>query len=188
LVRKSFLNTPSRRSHIRTINQPSENAGAAQSAPLRHTFFLTPRVSALTSADARGARHVNQLMQTNTITENLVEAEWHGLKKENRLRALTWMLVNEIVDDDGEEDDPFGGGFTSEATLRARIQHILNYFAHLIVEQYGVEGEVMKIAEPFPNSDDPRVVKLRAAMIEMLKDPQAWDATRSWVMKQCQQR
>jgi hypothetical protein len=122
------------------------------------------------------------------ITENLVEAEWHGLKKENRLRALTWMLVNEIVDDDGEEDDPFGGGFTSEATLRARIQHILNYFAHLIVEQYGVEGEVMKIAEPFPNSDDPRVVKLRAAMIEMLKDPQAWDATRSWVMNQSQQR
>jgi hypothetical protein len=96
------------------------------------------------------------------ISDSLVMAEREGLEKGNRLRALVWMLVSEMVDDDG-------GGFTSEANLHLRLDYILHLLAPHIINLHGSEGETSKIAELWPRHDDPRTAKLRAKMVEMLR-------------------
>jgi len=96
------------------------------------------------------------------LCESLVSAELGGLDKDNRLRAMVWMLVSEIVDDDG-------GGFTSKANLQHRLHYVLHLIAPHIIHQHGLEGETSKTAELWPRHDDPRVVELRAKMVKMLK-------------------
>jgi hypothetical protein len=97
------------------------------------------------------------------ISDSLVTAEREGLEKGNRLRALVWMLVSEMVDDDG-------GGSTSEANLHLRLDYVLHLLAPHIIDQHGIEGETAKIAELWPRHDDPRVVELCAKMVKMLKE------------------
>jgi hypothetical protein len=79
------------------------------------------------------------------ISNLLLDTHKNGIGKNDRLYALVNALVGEIIYDEYERPRGVTGlpmGFTSKATVRERLQFVLDLLAQQIVRGHGEEGDV----------------------------------------------